>query len=62
VVPGARLYADGHTGRARRVVDDDRGYLLGVIFAGPGVEDLIHSATLVRPQPGGRRGAGPFRR
>jgi hypothetical protein len=39
---------DGYTGRARRVVDDDRGYLLGVIFVGPGVEELINSAILVR--------------
>jgi len=45
------LYADGYTGRARRVVDDDRGYLLGVIFVGPGVEELINSATLVRGRP-----------
>jgi dihydrolipoamide dehydrogenase len=51
VVPGAGLYADGHAGRARRVVDDDRGYLLGVIFVGPGVEELINSATLVRGRP-----------
>jgi hypothetical protein len=27
------------------VVDDDHGYLLGVSFAGPGVEQLIRSAT-----------------
>ena len=51
VVPGAGLYADGYTGRARRVVDDDRGYLLGVIFAGPGAEELINPATLVRGRP-----------
>ena len=51
-VPDAGLYADGYTGRARRVVDDDRGYLLGVTFVGPGVEDLIHSATIARGRPG----------
>jgi pyruvate/2-oxoglutarate dehydrogenase complex dihydrolipoamide dehydrogenase (E3) component len=45
-VPDAGLYADGYTGRARRVVDDDRGYLLGVTFVGPGTEELIHSATI----------------
>jgi pyruvate/2-oxoglutarate dehydrogenase complex dihydrolipoamide dehydrogenase (E3) component len=44
-VPGAGLYADGYTGRARMVVDEDHGYLLGVTFVGPGVEELIHSAT-----------------
>jgi pyruvate/2-oxoglutarate dehydrogenase complex dihydrolipoamide dehydrogenase (E3) component len=45
-VIGARLFADGYTGRARMVVDDDHGYLLGVTFVGPGVEELIHSATV----------------
>jgi len=45
-VPGAGLYADGYTGRARMVADEDHGYLLGVTFIGPGVEELIHSATI----------------
>jgi dihydrolipoamide dehydrogenase len=45
-VIGANLYADGYTGRARMVVDEDHGYLLGVTFVGPGVEELIHSATI----------------
>jgi pyruvate/2-oxoglutarate dehydrogenase complex dihydrolipoamide dehydrogenase (E3) component len=45
-VPGAGLYADGYTGRARMVVDEDRGYLLGITFVGPGVEELLHSATI----------------
>jgi len=35
-VPGAGLYADGYTGRARMVVDEDHGYPLGVTFGGPG--------------------------
>jgi hypothetical protein len=51
-VPDAGLYTDGYTGRARRVVDDDRDYLLGVTFVGPGVGDLIHSATIARGRPG----------
>jgi pyruvate/2-oxoglutarate dehydrogenase complex dihydrolipoamide dehydrogenase (E3) component len=45
-VIGARLYADGYTGRARMVVDEDHGYLLGVTFVGAGVEELLHSATI----------------
>jgi pyruvate/2-oxoglutarate dehydrogenase complex dihydrolipoamide dehydrogenase (E3) component len=45
-VIGASLYADGYTGRARMVVDEDHGCLLGVTFVGPGVEELIHSATI----------------
>ena len=28
------------------VVDLDRGYLLGVTFVGPGVAELLHSATI----------------
>jgi pyruvate/2-oxoglutarate dehydrogenase complex dihydrolipoamide dehydrogenase (E3) component len=46
VVMGAKLYADGYTGRARMVVDLDGGYLLGVTFVGPGVSELLHSATI----------------
>ena len=45
-VAGAGLYTDGYTGRARMVVDEDHGYLLGVTMVGPGVEELIHSATV----------------
>jgi pyruvate/2-oxoglutarate dehydrogenase complex dihydrolipoamide dehydrogenase (E3) component len=46
VVKGAQLYADGYTGRARMVVDADRDHLLGVTFVGPGVSELLHSATI----------------
>lgn len=46
VVTGAKLYADGYTGRARMVVDVDNGYLLGVTMVGPGVSELLHSATI----------------
>ncbi|MEB3966093.1 NAD(P)/FAD-dependent oxidoreductase [Streptomyces kunmingensis] len=45
-VAGASLYADGYTGRARMIVDLDREVLLGVTFVGPGVGELIHSATI----------------
>jgi pyruvate/2-oxoglutarate dehydrogenase complex dihydrolipoamide dehydrogenase (E3) component len=46
MVMGAKLYADGYAGRARMVVDLDEGYLLGVTFVGPGVSELLHSATI----------------
>ena len=46
VVMGAKLYADGYTGRARMVVDVEHGYLLGVTLVGPGVSELLHSATV----------------
>lgn len=45
-VAGASLYADGYRGRARMVVDLDRNVLRGVTFVGPGVGELLHSATL----------------
>ncbi|GAA5030046.1 dihydrolipoyl dehydrogenase family protein [Streptomyces siamensis] len=45
-VAGAGLYADGYRGKARMVVDIDREILLGVTFVGPGVGELIHSATI----------------
>ncbi|OBH52435.1 pyridine nucleotide-disulfide oxidoreductase [Mycobacterium mantenii] len=46
VVMGAKLYADGYAGRARMVVDLDRGHLLGVTMVGPGCTELLHSATI----------------
>ncbi len=45
-VAGSALYADGYRGRARMVVDTDSGRLVGVTFAGPGVGELLHSATV----------------
>jgi dihydrolipoamide dehydrogenase len=45
-VIGASLYADDYIGRARMVVNEDTGCLLGVTLVGPGVEELIHSATI----------------
>ncbi|MDH6116179.1 pyruvate/2-oxoglutarate dehydrogenase complex dihydrolipoamide dehydrogenase (E3) component [Kitasatospora sp. GAS204A] len=45
-VAGASLAADNYQGRARMVVDLDREVLLGVTFVGPGVGDLLHSATV----------------
>ena len=45
-VAGAGLYADGYRGRARMVVDLDSEKLLGVTFVGPGVGELIHSASI----------------
>ena len=45
-VMGAKLYADGYSGRARMVVDVDRGHPLGVTLVGPGVTEMLHSATI----------------
>ncbi|MGA3256838.1 MAG: pyridine nucleotide-disulfide oxidoreductase, partial [Mycobacterium sp.] len=46
VVMGAKLYADGYSGRARMLVDEDHGYLLGVTLVGPGATELLHAATI----------------
>ncbi|MET8978279.1 NAD(P)/FAD-dependent oxidoreductase [Streptomyces sp. NPDC004539] len=45
-VAGAGLYAEGYKGRARMVVDVEAEILRGVTFVGPGVGELIHSATI----------------
>ncbi|MFG2135188.1 dihydrolipoyl dehydrogenase family protein [Streptomyces sp. NPDC048751] len=45
-VAGASLYADGYRGRARMIVDVDEEILRGVTFVGPGVSELLHSATI----------------
>ncbi|MEU3984251.1 NAD(P)/FAD-dependent oxidoreductase [Streptomyces sp. NPDC026672] len=45
-VAGAGLYAEGYKGRARMVVDVEEEILRGVTFVGPGVGELIHSATV----------------
>jgi len=43
---GATVLADGYTGRARAVVDEERGVLRGMTLVGPGVGELIHAATI----------------
>ncbi|MFH9399350.1 dihydrolipoyl dehydrogenase family protein [Streptomyces sp. NPDC017638] len=45
-VAGAGLYGEGYKGRARMVVDLEDEILRGVTFVGPGVGELIHSATV----------------
>lgn len=45
-IAGAGLYADGYRGHARVIVDLDREVLLGATFVGPGVSELLHSATV----------------
>ncbi|MFB6962900.1 dihydrolipoyl dehydrogenase family protein [Streptomyces sp. NPDC056309] len=45
-VAGAGLYGDGYRGRARMVVDLDAEILRGVTFVGPGVGELLHSASV----------------
>jgi dihydrolipoamide dehydrogenase len=45
-VAGASLFADGYTGKAQMVVDEDRKVIVGLTLTGPGVGELIHAATI----------------
>jgi len=45
-VAGSKLFADGFSGHARMVVDEDRHTMIGATLAGPGVGELIHAATV----------------
>ncbi|MFD0277948.1 dihydrolipoyl dehydrogenase family protein [Kitasatospora sp. NPDC127111] len=45
-VAGASLYGDDYRGKARVVFDLDREILVGACFVGPGVAELLHSATV----------------
>jgi pyruvate/2-oxoglutarate dehydrogenase complex dihydrolipoamide dehydrogenase (E3) component len=45
-VAGAALQRDGYSGRARLVVDERAGVLVGVTFVGPDVAELLHAATI----------------
>lgn len=45
-VSGAKLHADGYTGRAKLVVDEDRQVVVGATFVGQDVAELLHSATI----------------
>ncbi|MGD1222166.1 NAD(P)/FAD-dependent oxidoreductase [Streptomyces krungchingensis] len=43
---GAHQYGEDYRGRARMLIDTDRNTVVGVTFAGPGVGELVHSATI----------------
>jgi pyruvate/2-oxoglutarate dehydrogenase complex dihydrolipoamide dehydrogenase (E3) component len=45
-VTGAYLLGEDYRGRAKAVVDESRGVLLGVTFVGSGVAELLYSATV----------------
>ncbi|WP_351235598.1 FAD-dependent oxidoreductase, partial [Streptomyces sp. NPDC002133] len=45
-VAGAQQYVKGFRGKARMLIDTDRGTIAGVTFVGPGVAELLHSATI----------------
>jgi len=45
-VPGAYTQGNGIRGTSQLVVDDDRRTVVGATFTGPGVQELLHSATV----------------
>ncbi len=45
-VAGTSVHAQGYTGWARLVVDEESGTLLGATFVGQDVAELLHSATV----------------
>lgn len=45
-VAGASVHSDDYRGRARAIVDLDRGVLVGATFVGPDVGELLQAATI----------------
>jgi pyruvate/2-oxoglutarate dehydrogenase complex dihydrolipoamide dehydrogenase (E3) component len=45
-VAGARLWADGYTGHAQMVVNDNSKILVGMTLTGSGAGEIIHAATI----------------
>ncbi len=45
-VAGAAVYADGYSGGARMVVDEERRVIVGMTLVGPAVGELLHAATV----------------
>jgi dihydrolipoamide dehydrogenase len=45
-VAGASLHADGYTGRAGMIVDEDRKVIVGFTAVGPDVAELLHAGTV----------------
>ena len=45
-VPGAYVSGNGIKGTSKLVIDEARGVIAGATFTGPGVQELLHSATV----------------
>jgi dihydrolipoamide dehydrogenase len=45
-VAGAYTQGDGITGTSKLVVDTRRQVIVGATFTGPGLQELLHSATI----------------
>jgi pyruvate/2-oxoglutarate dehydrogenase complex dihydrolipoamide dehydrogenase (E3) component len=44
-VAGAYVSGNGVSGTSKLVIDESRGVIVGATFTGPGVQELLHSAT-----------------
>ena len=45
-IAGSSEQSDAYVGKARAIVDLDRGVLVGATFVGPDIAELLHSATV----------------
>jgi dihydrolipoamide dehydrogenase len=45
-LPGAYTQGEGVRGTSQLVIDDDRRVVVGATFTGPGLQELLHSATV----------------
>ena len=45
-VPGAYTQGNGIRGTSQLVIDDDSRTVVGATFTGPGLQELLHSATV----------------
>jgi pyruvate/2-oxoglutarate dehydrogenase complex dihydrolipoamide dehydrogenase (E3) component len=45
-VPGAYTQGNGIRGTSQLLIDDERRTVAGATFTGPGVQELLHSATV----------------
>ena len=45
-VAGSALHADGYTGRASMLIDEDSGTIVGFTAVGPDTAELLHAATI----------------
>ena len=45
-VAGAYVLGNGIKGTSKLVIDDERDVIVGATFTGPGIQELLHSATI----------------
>ncbi|SBW16970.1 dihydrolipoyl dehydrogenase [Candidatus Protofrankia californiensis] len=45
-LPGAQVQGTGITGTSKLVIDSERSVIVGATFVGPGVQELLHAATV----------------